>query len=207
MDNITMGHESGCWEWIGPKTKAGYSQFCIGKERFYGHRVSYEEFIGPIPDGLQIDHLCRNPSCINPWHLEPVTGAENVRRGMAGEAARIRCRAQTQCKYGHPFSGDNLYVDANGYRICRTCQRIASRRARAIDAGENHWDTESVSLRNKTHCPQGHPFEGENVMYNSEGYRICRTCRLVTQHRYNTKSRAKQREVKAASRDASAAGT
>lgn len=78
----------------------------------------YEAFVGPIPDGLQIDHLCRVRHCVNPAHLEPVTIAENVRRGAA---------AQTHCKYGHEYTPENTVIHHGG-RECRTCNRIRSRR-------------------------------------------------------------------------------
>jgi hypothetical protein len=80
--------ESGCWEWSGTKGHHGYGRICFGPyrpgARRFAHRVSFEYFIGPIPEGLHVDHLCRNPSCVNPTHLEAVTCGENIRRGMTG---------------------------------------------------------------------------------------------------------------------------
>lgn len=73
--------DSGCWEWTGTKISNGYAEFSVDGQDVYGHRWSYERFVGPIPDGLVIDHLCNNPGCVNPEHLEPVTNGENVRRG------------------------------------------------------------------------------------------------------------------------------
>ncbi|WP_375791707.1 HNH endonuclease signature motif containing protein [Actinoplanes campanulatus] len=90
------------------------------------HRYSYESLIGPIPDGLTIDHLCRNRPCINPDHLEPVTQAENNRR-VPVEVRRLSARVprppRTTCKHGHPLSGENLYVSPGGHRACRTCAK------------------------------------------------------------------------------------
>ena len=91
----------------------------------YAHRIAFQFFRGPIPAGLQIDHLCRVKLCVNPAHLEPVTASENIRRGTGLAARRA---AQTHCKYGHPFDKENTHINSRGHRICRTCMR---RKARA----------------------------------------------------------------------------
>lgn len=113
--------ENGCWEWTGARDDDGYGYFRPPDGKIYrAHRVSYEICFGPIPDGLCTDHLCRNRSCVNPMHLEPVTWRENVLRGDTGPARNL---AKTHCHKGHPLSGENLYVRPNGWRICKECRR------------------------------------------------------------------------------------
>ena len=97
--------EDGCWRWTGP-TAGGY-----GRVQIYAHRWMYEREVGPIPDGLQIDHLCRNPLCVNPEHLEPVTHAENQRRKSE----------RPVCGKGHVFTEETTYWTPKGYRKCRIC--------------------------------------------------------------------------------------
>lgn len=89
MDKVGVG-ANGCWDWIGSLTKAGYGhlrQGGRGEPVIYAHRYSHEIFSGPIPEGMQIDHLCRNRRCVNPAHLEIVTNKENGRRGREARAA------------------------------------------------------------------------------------------------------------------------
>lgn len=112
-----------CWIWTGC-TNGRYGK--VGTQ--YAHRLAYETAKGAIPDSLQIDHLCRNTLCVNPDHLEAVTGRTNLLRSR-GFAARQA--AQTDCIHGHPLSGPNLYVDKRGRRQCRECRRRRSREASA----------------------------------------------------------------------------
>lgn len=114
---------SGCWLWRGNLGASGYGRFKFVGGEAKAHRVSYELSVGPIPEGLVLDHLCRNTWCVNPRHLEPVTNRENTLRGIGAPAVNAR---KTHCNEGHPLSGDNLriYVDSYGeHRRCLKCKR------------------------------------------------------------------------------------
>ena len=119
---------NGCWVWTGATNDGGYGQLRTDGVTQYAHRLAYETFVGPIPDGLQIDHLCRTRLCVNPAHLEAVTQRENILRGVSTSAQRAR---MTHCIAGHPLSGGNLYIRPDGKgRHCRICQRRRNRETR-----------------------------------------------------------------------------
>lgn len=119
-----------CWEWAGWKERDGYGvQWVTGVGNRRAHRIAYELWVGPIPDGLTLDHLCRNRGCVNPAHLEPVTSVENVARG---DTPSVRNRAKTHCDHGHEFTPATTYARAGGKRECKVCvrDRMRARRAR-----------------------------------------------------------------------------
>lgn len=118
----------GCWLWKAGTQATGHGRFYADRKAVPAHRFSYELLIGPIPEGLVIDHLCRNPSCVNPDHLEPVTQGENIRRG--DNQGPIGRRA-SKCPLGHPYDEINTYISPSGIRDCRECRREAGRRHRA----------------------------------------------------------------------------
>ena len=113
-----------CWNWTGALIK-GYGKFSVDNKAKEAHRVSYEIFVGEIPKGMVLDHLCRNPSCVNPEHLEPVTHAENVKRGNAGQ----NWAAKTHCPQQHEYTQENTYIDTKGSRNCRECKNMKRRKA------------------------------------------------------------------------------
>jgi excisionase family DNA binding protein len=110
-----------CWNWTA-STRSDYGRFSLGhrKQLVQAHRWSYENLVGPIPDGLQIDHLCRNRKCVNPAHLEPVTSRENTMRGFGPSALSAR---KTSCVNGHRLTPENIYL-WRGSRKCRTCNQV-----------------------------------------------------------------------------------
>ena len=120
---------TGCWLWTGGLQR-GYGRFSFDGRCQRAHRVIYELLVGSISEDLEIDHLCRVKSCVNPAHLEAVTHQENIRRGMTGKVNHWNSR-KTHCKRGHPLSGYNLYQRPTGQRVCRECQRVSLRKRRA----------------------------------------------------------------------------
>lgn len=116
-----------CWEWTGYRLPTGYGDFNFGNSALKAHRVSYTLLIGPIPDGLVIDHLCRNTSCVNPDHLEITTQRENIRRGYSYFGI---ARRKTHCSRGHAFSTENTYLVPSGGRSCKECRRANNRQWR-----------------------------------------------------------------------------
>ena len=121
---IRIESTSGCWLWTastrGPSSDFQYGQIRVGTQVLTAHRVVYELVVGPVEDGMVLDHLCRNTLCVNPAHVEPVTQRVNVRRGVGTAAENAR---KTHCDRGHAMTGENLRILYNGKRCCRACHR------------------------------------------------------------------------------------
>lgn len=118
--DVLMGGP-GCWEAQNAHAGHGYHKTNFNGRIYYLHRLSWELLNGPIPNGLVIDHLCRNRACVRPSHMEVVTQEVNKARGVSPPARNAK---KTHCLNGHPLSGDNLmsWGKARGHRYCRTCR-------------------------------------------------------------------------------------
>lgn len=132
LSKAIINWQTGCWEWSGLKMPSGYGQISENGIHRIAHRVAYELIEGPIPDGLQLDHLCRVRHCMNPAHLEPVTPRVNVLRSTSFSAANA---VKTHCPAGHEYTPENTYQrrDRNG-RLCRPCRQavyLASKKRKA----------------------------------------------------------------------------
>jgi hypothetical protein len=123
---------NGCIEWKG-RTQFGYGRAQYAGRQVQAHILAWEIHKGPVPEGLDLDHLCRNRRCLNPLHLEPVTLVENVMRGESPPAKNAR---KLQCDRGHDFDEKNTAVRPNGHRHCRTCRNLAARNYRRAMAGK-----------------------------------------------------------------------
>jgi hypothetical protein len=184
-----------CWLWTGSIIRNGYGNFYVGDATRLAHRFAYELLVGKIPEGLTIDHLCRVRNCVNPDHLEPVTGAENTRRGEAGKHFADR----THCPKGHAYDEENTRYSKRGTRVCKACQDAMTRAYRernpeklraqydARNARRNEDRKGKPAAVPKTHCPNGHPYDEANTAIRWDGRRQCRACRKLSQDRYNAK--------------------
>lgn len=160
---------SPCLEWSGRLNRDGYG-ITYDPRRGHTrvvHRIAWELNNGLVPEGRELDHLCRNRACASLLHLEPVPHVENVRRGDAGGHLKRR----THCPRGHSYEGANLRRLPDGSRECKTCRIDRKRVARAGGPGLGH-----NAL--KTRCPAGHPYNEANTLVDG-GARRCRICRTA----------------------------
>lgn len=104
-----------CWAWIGAKGSNGYGQMQMGPRKQQAHRIAYELFVGPIPEGLTIDHICRFKDCVNPSHLRTMTMLENVMDGCVNAK-------KDHCPQGHKYDEANT-IHYRTFRYCRECKR------------------------------------------------------------------------------------
>jgi hypothetical protein len=184
----------GCWLWTGPQDGHGYGVFYVGgrgARRLRAHRVSYEWAIGPIHEGAVLDHVaargCRHRHCVNPAHLEPVTQRVNILRGTGPSAGHAR---KTHCVNGHLFDDVNTYMH-DGVRKCRKCGSVAAVRAwRRRQQAAKAAGLVGPSNIEKTHCPKGHPYSGENLYETKDGRRHCKECNRTRAREHARRKRA-----------------
>lgn len=191
--------ETGCYRWTGGK-QSGKGDNDYGVINYNGrtrpvHVAAYEEITGvPVPDGYHVDHVrakgCRYRNCWNIAHLEAVTPRENILRGNSPSARNARAEV---CPSGHPYDEENTRV-YRGMRHCRACGRErAKAQYRARRAAEGK--TVGPPMAEKTHCPQGHPYDAENTKYEN-GRRACRICRNASSRRSQQRRRDRLKEQK-----------
>lgn len=158
-----------CYGWTGSfgSSNASYGLFGAGGKKYWVHVWAYEQAYGSVPEGMEVDHLCRTPSCSNPRHLEAVTHAENLRRGRE---ARKR---ENHCRRGHEYTEENTYM-YNGNRVCRKCQQIWKEKKKTGEAGKTH----PKFKHGGDYCRKGHKRTEENTYRGPDGNkRECKICR------------------------------
>lgn len=132
MSRVEINPITGCWVWTGSRLRDGYGQIGYRGRVARTHRVAYELLVGPIPQGLHLDHyVCGTRSCCNPEHLKPATARENNSRSSSPSAVNA---VKTHCDYGHEFTESNTYRYPSGRRSCRTCKDRTNAEYRARKA-------------------------------------------------------------------------
>ncbi len=169
-----------CWLWTARLSHNGYGRFVNQA----AHRTAYEMLVGPIPEGMQLDHLCRVRRCVNPSHLEPVTPRENL---MRSENQVAKHAAKTHCPHGHPYSGRNLYISPRGHRVCRACSHAGDLARREIEKEKRRGAR--AAMPPQTHCKRGHLLEWRN------GRSHCKPCRNLTQRQRRQARLRREREA------------
>jgi hypothetical protein len=163
----------GCWLWTGAINASGYGGVNINSKYYVAHRVSYEYLLGPVPEGLFLDHLCRVRNCVNPEHLEPVTHKENALRGMSPFAKNAR---KTHCPKGHRYDEINTRLTSRG-RSCKACALLDVN-------GQPKYHTKTKKIC----CPKGHLYTDTTTYFykNKKGKvaRICKICKYNYNVRY-----------------------
>ncbi len=176
--------ECGCYVFLGCLTEGGYGQ--IGRGPGGGmelvHRVAYEILVGPIPEGLTIDHKCRVRSCWRTDHLEPVTHRVNVLRGISPFALNAR---KTHCSNGHPYDEGNTYVYRDGRkRVCKTCVSAQTKKRHRLKR-----EKAGKIVGITTACPRGHPYDFINTYIAKSGSPVCRKCRRESDRQRTPRNR------------------
>lgn len=178
--------EKPCLVWKGTTFPFGYGEIWYeGRPRLV-HKIVFEALARPVPDGLELDHVCRNPPCCEPSHLEPVSHRENVLRG---DGVAAKCARKTHCPKGHPYDEANTRIGPKGQRFCRKCHVANETERRRRKRAENPTLPRNA-CREKTHCPKGHPYVGDNLYTNPQGRRECRECGRIAVRAYRERKQS-----------------
>jgi hypothetical protein len=179
---------NGCWLWMEKVRPDGYGRILVQGKRQIAHRFSYATFVGEIPTGLTVDHVCHNSDdscpggpclhrrCVNFTHLEAVEQVVNVMRGKSMPAFYGR---QDACARGHLYTPENTHTNELGHRTCRECNRAKSQALR--DSRRTIPNLGPFGLR--AHCKKGHPYDKANTYVNARGHRYCRACARIKEQR------------------------
>lgn len=189
-------NDSGCWVYP-TKNSDDYARISVKSETTKSgyttvrpSRVMYEVQVGPIPPGMELDHVksrgCTSTACCNPAHLETVTGRENKLRG---DTVAARNAAKTHCPQGHLYDEANTYYSPDGSRLCRACHREKKALRRWLDGA-------GLPSSERTHCPQNHPYDEANTKITTKGYRQCRACIEARKEQRRDRARARREELK-----------
>ena len=175
-DKVVLCEVNGCWLWTGRDNGKGYCTFKLNGNNEYCHRFSYTIFVGPIAEGLEIDHLCRVRRCCNPSHLEAVTPAVNQSRSLLGARANAGMyqKSKTHCPQGHAYTAENTYI-WNGFRQCNTC-RLALKNKEKLARDLKRVEKDRI-------CPNGHERTADST-YWYKGHRQCKLCRSIHRKRH-----------------------
>jgi hypothetical protein len=175
-----------CYLWTRGCFDGGYGAFWIDGQNHPAHIVAYELVHGPVPEGKQLDHLCRVHNCVRESHVEPVDCRTNLLRGETLAAENTQ---KTSCKHGHEFTPENTYYAKNGSRVCRTCNRMRQKAYVRRRSGDNAATADQFSseYRDSAHCKYGHLMTAENTkirIRNGHEHRICVECARARGRRY-----------------------
>jgi HNH endonuclease len=196
--------ESGCLEWTGWRNAVGYGMTCFRGRSRPTHRLMHMVAKGPIPDGLQVLHSCDNPPCMEPDHISPGTGEENMNQAVErGRHAKVQ---NTHCPQGHLYAIEGTVGRTTGWRTCKTCIRIKYRlkagwplalalseppRGGSSPIHGSKWREAKVRKGRKvqTHCKHGHLLSGDNLYLRPDGHRQCKACHHEAVKRFKPKAR------------------